>query len=271
MKNRILKLFAVMLFFSALTLSCEEGKINLFTVSQDVEFGEQMTQEILANPTEYPILSRRDYPEAYAYIEDMRDKLLATGEIKYADEFDWDVYIIDQDVLNAFAVPGGTTFYYTGLIKFLDNEASLAGVMAHEFAHADKRHSTNRMTKMYGVQTLLSVIAGEETTVMENLLLQLGGKSTELFFSRDDEYEADESAVRYLYKTDWDARGVAYFFEKMGTEADNPDWMVYFQTHPNPSDRIEKIHEHHQKLGGNVGDVFSERYQELKNSLPQGN
>ena len=263
-----LRIFTVLLFLSALTLSCEEGKINLFTVSQDVEFGEQMTQEILSSPSEYPILSRQEYPEAYAYLEGMRDKLLATGEIKYADEFAWDIYIIDQDVLNAFAVPGGTTFYYTGLIKFLEDEASLAGVMAHEFAHADKRHSTNRMTKMYGVQTLLSVIAGEETTVVENLLLQLGGKGTELFFSRDDEYEADESAVRYLYKTTWDARGVAHFFEKIGTEADNSDLMVYFQTHPNPSDRIQKIYEHHENLGGKEGDLFESRYQELKNSLP---
>ena len=266
MKN--IQFRAVVLLLSLIFFSCEEGKINLFTVNQDVEFGEQMTQEILSSPSEYPILSRQEYPEAYEYLEEMRDELLATGEIKYADEFEWDIYIIDQDVLNAFAVPGGTTFYYTGLIKFLDNEASLAGVMAHEFAHADKRHSTNRMTKMYGVQTLLSVIAGEETTAVEELLLQLSGQATALAFSRDDEYEADESAVQYLYGTEWDARGVAYFFEKMGTEADNPDWMVYFQTHPNPSDRIQKIYEQHKSLGGKEGDVFAERYQNLKNSLP---
>ncbi len=261
-------LFLFLLLFSVFISSCEEGKINLFTVSQDVEFGNQVTDEILANSQEYPILKKSDYPEAYAYLEGMRDKLLATGQIKYAEQFDWDIYIIDQDVLNAFAVPGGNTFYYTGLLKFLDNEASLAGVMAHEFAHADRRHSTNRMTKMYGVQMLLSVIAGEETTVVEDLLLQLAGQGTSLAFSRNDEYDADEYAVRFLYETNWDARGVAYFFEKMGTEADNPDWMVYFQTHPNPDDRIQKIHEHHQNLGGKEGEVFNERYQDLKNSLP---
>lgn len=263
-----INLFALLLLFSVLVSSCEEGKINLFTVSQDVEFGDQVTDEILANPSEYPILDPAEYPEAYAYLETMRDKLLATGRIKYAEEFDWDVYIIKKDVLNAFAVPGGNTFYYTGLLKFLDNEASLAGVMAHEFAHADRRHSTNRMTKAYGVQTLLSVIAGEETTVVENLLLQLAGQGASLAFSRSDEYEADEYAVRFLYETDWDARGVAYFFEKMETEANNPDWMVYFQTHPNPDDRIQKIYEHHKNLGGKEGEVFNEKYQDFKTSLP---
>ncbi len=261
-------LFIFLLLFSVLISSCEEGKINLFTVSQDVEFGNQVTEEILTNPSEFPILDRDEYSEAYAYLEAMRDKLLATGEIKYAEQFDWDIYIIDQDVLNAFAVPGGNTFYYTGLLKFLDNEASLAGVMAHEFAHADRRHSTNRMTKMYGVQALLSVIAGEETTMVEELLLQLAGQGTALAFSRNDEYDADEYAVRFLYETNWDARGVAYFFKKMETEENVNDLMVYFQTHPNPDDRIQKIHEHHHNLGGKEGEVFNERYQNFKNSLP---
>jgi predicted Zn-dependent protease len=259
---------AMTVVFAVFINSCEEGKINLFTVGQDVEFGNQVTEEILANPQEYPILKRSDYPEAYAYLERMRDELLASGEIKYAEEFEWEIYIIDQDVLNAFAVPGGNTFYYTGLIKFLDNEASLAGVMAHEFAHADRRHSTNRMTKMYGVQALLSVIAGEETTVVEELLLQLGGTVTQLKFSRDDEYEADEYAVRFLYETDWDSRGVAYFFEKMEPEEGVNDLMVYFKTHPNPDDRIQEIYEHHKNLGGKDGAVFIDRYEDLKQSLP---
>lgn len=254
-----------------LSTSCEEGKINIFSVDKDVELGQEVTQEILSNPQEYPVLDRNDYPEAYAHIERIRDGILASGEIKYADRFDWEVYIIDQDVLNAFALPGGNTFYYTGLIKFLENEASLAGVMAHEIAHADKRHSTNRMTKQYGVSTLLSMLIGEEATLVEKIAASLALGATENKFSREDEYEADESAVKYLYRTDWDARGVAYFFEKMGTEEDNADWMVYFQTHPNPSDRVEKVYEHHENLGGKEGDTFPDRYQEFQNSLPSLN
>lgn len=264
--TKIKLLFAVALVLISAT-SCEEGKINVFSVDKDIELGQQVTREILNNPQEYPVLDRDEYPGAYEKIEHIRDGLLASGQIKYADRFDWDVYIIDEDVLNAFAVPGGNTFYYTGLIKFLDDEASLAGVMAHEFAHADRRHSTNRMTKMYGVQTLISMVVGEDPTLTEDILAQLGGNLTQLAFSRDDESEADEYAVRYLYETNWDARGVAYFFEKMDSE-EGADLMVYFKTHPNPDDRIDMIYEHHQTLGGNDGNKFPDRYDELKNSLP---
>lgn len=247
--------------------SCDDGKINVFSVDKDIELGEQVTQEVLNNPDEYPVLDKDQYSEVYERLEDIRDQLLASGEIRYADRFDWEIYIIDKEVLNAFAVPGGNTFYYTGLIKFLDDEASLAGVMAHEFAHADRRHSTNRMTKMYGVQTLISMALGEDPAMIEEVLGQLGGSLTGLAFSRGDEYEADKYAVRYLYETDWDSRGVAYFFEKIGPQ-EGAEWMKYFQTHPNPSDRIDRIYEHHESLGGKEGNTYPERYEELKNSLP---
>ncbi len=263
-KLKLLFIISLAIFFST---SCEEGKINVFSVEKDLELGQEVTREILNNPQEYPILDRSEYPDAYAHIERIRDGLLNSGEIKYADKFEWEVFIIDKEVLNAFALPGGNTFYYTGLIKFLDNEASLAGVMAHEFAHSDLRHTTTRMTKMHGVQTLLSLIIGEEPSLVEDIAAQLAAGATSLAFSRKDEYEADEYAVRFLYETDWDARGVAYFFEKMDTE-EGAEWMKYFSTHPNPSDRIEKIKEYHKNLGGKEGEKFTDRYTDLKNSLP---
>lgn len=229
--------------------------------------GREVVEQILESPNEYPILDRSKNKEAYAYVEKIRDKILATGELKYADKYDWDIYIIDQDVLNAFAVPGGTTFYYTGLLKYLDDEASLAGVMGHEFAHADKRHATTNMTKIYGYQTLLNMVLGKNENLAVEIAAELALGLGNLKFSRNNEYEADEFAVKYLYKTDYDARGVAYFFEKLEAEAENgasSNWLVYFSTHPNPEDRIEKVYEHHQKLGGKEGNKFSDEYQEFK-------
>ncbi|GAO30293.1 hypothetical protein JCM15548_12554 [Geofilum rubicundum JCM 15548] len=263
------KLFFLFPVLAALLLgSCDDGKVNFFTVNQDIQFGEEVLAEILADPATYPILSESEYPEAYAHVRNIRNSILASGELKYADRFDWDVYIIqDDNVLNAFAVPGGKTFYYTGLIKFLDNEASLAGVMAHEMAHADKRHSTSVMTKQYGYSVLLSVILGSNESTAVDILESLAMGLGSLKFSRDHEYEADEAAVTYLYRTDYDARGVAYFFEKMDPEEQSAV-EVYLSTHPSPVDRIEKIHERHQELGGKEGDKFTTQYQELKNKLP---
>ena len=262
------KLFIIVPLLAVLLLSgCDDGKVNFFTVDQDIEFGEETLAQIMADPVTYPILDREEYSDAYEHLESIRDKILASGELKYDDTFDWDVYIIDDDVLNAFSIPGGATFYYTGLIKFLDDEASLAGVMAHEMAHADKRHSTSAMTKQYGYSTLLSVLLGNNESVVGTIVEQLAGGLGSLKFSRDNEYDADNGAVTYLYKTEYDARGVAYFFEKMDPEKQSKV-EVYLSTHPSPDDRIEKINERHKELGGKEGGLFIEEYQEFKSMLP---
>lgn len=256
-------LFSTLLWFS----SCDDGKVNIFSVNQDIEIGQEITQEILNNPQEYPVLSRSQYPEAYEYLEGLRDKILESKDIRFKDRFDWDIYIIDKDVFNAFAIPGGNTFYYTGLLKFLDNEAAFAGVMAHEIAHCDRRHSTNRLTKIYGYQIVLSMILGNNPSLAQQILGDLALAGTALAFSRQDEYEADEYAVRYLYPTSIDSRGVAYFFEKLD-QADNPDWMTYFSTHPPSSDRIEEVYKRFERLGGVPGQLNAQRYQEFLNTLP---
>ncbi len=256
-------LFALVLFFT----SCDDGKVNFFSVDEDIALGQEITEEILNNPQDYPVLDRNQHPGAYAYMERMRDEILASSDIRHKNRFDWNVYIIDQDVFNAFALPGGNTFYYSGLIKFLDDEASLAGVMAHEIAHSDRRHSTNRLTKIYGFQIVASLLLGNNPGLVQQIVADLALTTTALSFSREDEFEADEYAVRYLYPTQTDSRGVAYFFEKIDAEP-SPGWMVYFSTHPPNDARIEAIYEKHQELGGKEGNLFQERYQAFKNSLP---
>lgn len=268
MKNIIpktLSLFVLttVFFFS----SCDDGKVNFFSVNEDIALGQQITDEILSNPAEYPVLDRNQFPEAYAYMERLRDEILASDDIRFRDRFSWDVYIIDQDVFNAFALPGGNTFYYTGLLKFLDNEASLAGVLAHEIAHSDRRHSTNRLTKIYGFQVVASLLLGSNPNLVQQILAELAIGGSALAFSRTDEFEADEYAVRYIYPTEIDSRGVAYFFEKIDAEP-TPGWMVYFSTHPPSEERIEAVHEWHQKLGGKEGQLFEDRYAEFKSFLP---
>ncbi len=263
--NKIIININVIIFL--LLSSCDDGRVNVFSIEEDIQMGREITNEIKSNPNDFPILSEHKYPEAYASIYNIRDGILASGELKYADEFDWDIYIIDEEVLNAFALPGGNTFYYTGLIKYLDDEASLAGVMAHEFAHCDRRHTTNRLTKVYGYQLILSMLLGNDPSLAAEIAACLALGLSELAFSRSDEYEADEYAVKFLNPTSWDSRGVAYFFEKMEIEKES-ELMKYFSTHPHPDDRIDEIYNHWEDLGKKEGELYEERYQDFKGSLP---
>ncbi len=265
MKRYLLLLIIPMSLFLA---SCDEdGSLNFFSLEQDKEFGREFNREILANDDQYPLVYENQYPEAYQHLRRVRDELLTSDELRYASEFEWEVRIIhNDDVLNAFCVPGGYMYFYTGLIKYLDDEAQFAGVMAHEMAHADRRHTTKRLTRAYGFQFLLAALLGDDPSAMAEIAAELAQGLSSLAFSREDEYEADAYAVRYSADTEYDATGVAGFFEKLEGGTRVPEFL---STHPNPGNRVEAIYEEWAKLGSPEGDIFDTRYQDFKNSLPQ--
>ena len=254
-----------MLLPMLLLLSCSDDKsgpkINLYTVQDDIDLGNQLKEEILADPITYPILSASDYPEAYDKLYDIRDSILASGEVRYVEEFEWELFIIEDDeVLNAFCAPGGYIYVYTGLIKFLEYEDELAGVMGHEIAHADLRHSTQQLTQAFGLGVLLAILVDGDP----GLLTEIAASLVNLSFSRSDESEADESSVEYLCGTDYAADGTAGFFEKLeGFEV--PEFI---SSHPSSDTRVEDITEYATQLGCELTLNPDADYQSLIDSLP---
>ncbi|MFW6227052.1 MAG: M48 family metalloprotease, partial [Bacteroidota bacterium] len=163
--------------------------------------------------------------------------------------------------------PGGYLYFYTGMMKYLDNGAQLAGVMAHEIAHADRRHSTENMTKIYGINILLSILLGNNDSQLVEIGAQLAQGSAQLAFSRNHEYEADEFAVRYTTQTSFHPKGVAGFFEKLEDEnaTRTPEFL---STHPNPDNRIEAIDEVWATLGSPDGSWEDVPYADFLQTLP---
>jgi len=240
------------------------GGFNLFSLQDDIEFGAQVAEQIETDTENYKILDSAQFVEAYGHIYRMRDACLNSGKVKHDDVFKWRVRIIhDDSVLNAFCTPGGYIYFYTGIIKFLDSEDELAGVMGHEIAHAAERHSTEALTRQYGLTVLFSILLGDES-----LLSQVAQGLLGLSYSRKNESEADKRSVQYLYPTEYDARGAASFFEKL-ISLGAGGGPTFLSTHPNPENRVEDIIGHWEDLGGKEGGRFEERYQEFKNSLPQ--
>jgi predicted Zn-dependent protease len=268
-KSRIFALSVPLLLFLIVT-ACKKGSnespFNLFSVNDDIAFGQSVDEEIKSKPGEFPVLSPTAYPEAYQHLNRIRDSILNTGLIYYEDKFEWKMQIIQDDsMLNAFATPGGYLYFYTGIIKYLDNEAQFAGVMGHEMAHSDLRHSTNQLTKTYGVQILLSILLGQAPGQLTEIVASLAYGLGTLAFSRAHEYQADEFAVKYLYQTSYDARGISEFFIKIGDAGHPPEFL---STHPSPDNRVEKILEVWEGLGGVEGNMYEESYNAFKASLP---
>jgi predicted Zn-dependent protease len=277
--NKItISLFTLMLVFAA--CSKESGPTEdkcagkfapsgitnlLISMEQDKQMGLASVAEIEKNPTEYPILDSVKYPIAYAHINRITKTILDSGGVYAKDEFAWRVKIINKDVLNAFCTPGGYIYVYTGLIKFLDNETQLAGVMGHEIAHADKRHSANQMVKNYGVTALASILTGGgEPGALSTLAKGLIGLS----FSRADETEADKFSVKYLNGTSYDGRGAKYFFEKLIAAGQTGGTPAFLSTHPNPETRVADITKVWECYGSKVGQTFDAQYMQFKASLP---
>lgn len=259
------------LYTAALTMmvglqSCDTkfGRgLNLFSIEDEVALGLQVKQEIESKPAEFPILAEKGNEELYSYIRRLTNRILNTGKVQYRNEFAWEVKIInDANTLNAFCAPGGYIYVYTGLIKFLDTEDELMGVMGHEIAHAAMRHSTRQLTKVYGLQVLSSIVTGNaEPGLLEQIALGL----TTLSFSRSHETEADAYSVTYLCGTDYNAAGAAGFFQKMEGEPTPP---IFLSTHPNPGNRVQAIQSEKAKQGCTGSKTNKGEYTRIKTLIP---
>lgn len=255
------------LFF---TLGCNSlqrtiNDFNAFTPAQDKELGLQVAADIASKPSEYPILPEAGNEKIYAYIRGLASQIVNSGQLKHKDLFSWKVLIIkDNKTLNAFCTPGGHIYVYTGLIKFLDSEDQLLGVLGHEMAHADLRHSTAQLTKQYGISILGDALLGSKGAIGQITTAVVGGIAG-LKFSRISETEADEASVKYLCNTKYNAAGAAGFFKKIEGQSQSAEWL---STHPNPTNRIKNIEDREKALGCSGSNTNTSEYSKMKALLP---
>ncbi|WKK73811.2 M48 family metalloprotease [Marivirga salinae] len=252
--------------------SCKDKNDNfvLPSIEEDVELGAQVAEQIENDPDQFPILDETEYPEAYTYLNNLLDYILTSGEVKYKEEFVWDIHIIENDsVLNAFATPGGYLYVYTGLIKYLDQEDDLMGVLGHEVAHSDLKHTTRNIQRQYGINIILQLITGENPSQLEQIAGQIAGTAAGLSFSRAFEEEADERSVEYLANTPYACNGAYSFFQKLLDEGQTGGTPEFLSTHPDPEDRVEDINVKADEIDCDTTPLAPASYEDFKNMLPQ--
>jgi predicted Zn-dependent protease len=252
--------------------SCDTG-INIFSLQDDAQLGQQLNAEIQNDPAEYPIYHGDPSIKSYI-VSQIFNQILQSPQVQHKDVFSYQMEIIDDDsTLNAFALPGGYIYVYKGLLKYLTSSAALAGVLGHEIAHAELRHATQRLTAYYGVSILLNIVLGENPSQLEEIAANLFVGLGFLANSRSDEDQSDEYSIKYLKDTRFYPGSVMFFFEKMrddGLISSNADEIATFlSTHPDPIDRINKTQERLGQLGipienynDNDDDIFHEEYQQ---------
>ena len=254
--------FISLIAISSFFLGC--GKSLFTSIPQQKQMGMKVRDEILSKPTEYPVLDEKTHPQAYAYLRKITNNVLNSGKLAHRNDFDWEVRIINDDkTLNAFCTPGGYIFVYTGLIKYLDNEDQLAGVMGHEMGHADKEHSARTMEKQMG----LGIVAQLAGAVVPEQLSQLTTTFLGLKYSRDYEKEADAASVDYLSTTKYQCNGAAGFFVKLEA-AGGGRQPEFLSTHPAPENRIKNINAKAETMKCTTKAATVTEYQAFKKMFP---
>jgi len=209
---------------------------NWYSIDTDVKVGKQyaMLVESSARMIQDPVITD--------YVNRIGQNLVRNSDAKVP----FTIKVIDSDEINAFALPGGFFYVNSGLILAADNEAELAGVMAHEIAHVAARHQTREMTRANYVSMstipLMFVINSWDVYEAANLGMSLALPVTFMKFSRNFEAEADYLGLQYMYKAGYDPQAFIAFFEKIkALEKEKPGKLSKaFASHPPTPERILK-------------------------------
>ncbi len=209
---------------------------NMFSAQEEVQAGQQSAAQVASK---LPVLPDND-PVAI-YVRRLGQQLAAHAP---GEKWPYTFHVVNQKEINAFALPGGPIFVNVGTIQAADNEAELAGVMAHEISHVVQRHGTRAATKQMAAQLPLAVLGGVmgqgALSQMAQMGLGFGIGSYFLKNSRKSESEADLLGTDIMYDTGFNPRAMADFFAKIQAQggARGPQ---FFSDHPDPGNRAQAV------------------------------
>lgn len=210
------------------------GIIGGGSVEKEVRLGQQLAAEVdkQAKFVDDPLITE--------YVNRVGQNIVIHSDAKIP----FTIKVIDSDEANAFALPGGFFYVNKGLLLAADNEAELAGVMAHEIAHVTARHAMENMRKAQIAEigaTIGSIFLGGIPGMIYQSTAGLGLTALFLKFSRGAEEEADRLAAQYLWAAGYDPGAMSTMFEKLNTKNKKKPGFISraFSTHPQTPDRLE--------------------------------
>lgn len=218
-------------------------QFNALSREDEIAMGVQSTPTMIK---EYGgKVARQDLQD---YITEVGKKMAAQTE-GANPSLPWEFTLLDSDVINAFALPGGKVFMSRGLAERMTNEAQLAGVLGHEIGHVTARHINDQVARETGANIFAQVAgalageAGGAVAAAAPVVINVGGQAVLLKYSRDQESEADALGMRYMTKVGYNPAAQKQVMEilQKASKAGGGPGGEFFATHPYPETRIKQI------------------------------
>jgi len=243
------------------TTGINKGQLNLVSSEEEVQMGKELSAQVEQEFTIY------DNAEVNAYVQSIGDRVARVSDRK---DIEYHFTVIEKDEMNAFAMPGGYVYVYTGLMKELDDEAQLAAVLAHEVGHVASRHSTERLTQMYGYQVIASLLLGDNPNFWAGLVADIFSTTGMLAYSRNNEYEADRLGITYAHAAGYDADAMVELISKfIDTERGEPSKLEeWLSTHPPSGERKQRVETMAAGMQGGGALRNTAAYARIKGKLP---
>ncbi len=230
---------ALLLVLPLLLLSCATtgpgGKQSfiLIPTGQEVAIGAGMAEQVEQQEKVFADTIWQNY------LNNVGQKIAAVSDRK---DIEYHFKVIESDQINAFAAPGGYIYFYTGLLREMENEAEMAAVMAHEISHVVGRHGIKRLQTTLGVAAAYKLVFGEEgASDVLNVAIGIGMNLMFADYSRDNEREADEFGIHYMVQAGYHPDGAIGMFEKLAALGGGGEYNVFEKlasSHPATQERI---------------------------------
>ncbi len=225
----------------------EDQKVSL-TPDQEIALGLQAAPTMVAQ-----FGGEEPNPQAQALMDQIGQELVQDAGLQESP-WQWEFTVLnDDETINAFALPGGQVFITSALLRLLESEAELAGIIGHEIGHVVGRHGAEQMAKaqltqgLTGAAVLAAYDPEDPSSAGSAQFIALIGQLVNMKFGRDDELESDSFGVEYMVDAGYDPCALITVMDKLAQANEGNQPPEFFSTHPNPDNRIEQIREEIQR------------------------
>jgi predicted Zn-dependent protease len=250
-------------FACATTQLGKQAADTLIPPEQEVALGQQVKAQVLQQT---PVVKDQAVQD---YVNGIGQQVVALDQAKLPKGIVPHFTVLDDDQVNAFAIPGGDIFVFSGLLRAVKNDAELASVLSHEMGHVIQRHVAQGMVAQLGLATVAELVLGKNPSKVESLVANVASQGYLMRYTQGNEREADHVGMDTMLRSHWDPQQMIAFFQQLSEgSGSTPGFLAFFSSHPPPADRAQYLGQQLEKSGHQGGSAETSALAGIQSRLP---